>query len=717
MGYDLINIKKYYGESMMHLCRELFPTILEQEGLLFSLLDSKFARSKFLGEDIIKNGEVNDFKNYILSLLNISKEETETTKTPKELLEEAGYILYQCKTKNDIQKFKKYYSDDEELCTFRGDRLKECHVFFAVKKNVDKIKRKDFLKPRRQDEYGTSVISIQFSSGISNTLSIKNRYNHTVPNPDATFSNNLDNIISGLTKSFEKEYNLSIVNNHHNNFELSDYVLANDGKYYKYTMEINNVYYCPDNIIIDNFSVIDDYTEKEKYIIMDYFIIDLVNKKIILYDKTINDSFLDATKDIKKIEVTNVKDTKHKKIKLIFEDDTCALLELNKTNNIISYENENLIEIGNNFLIHGEFLKDIYIPNVTKIGDDFLYYNTDLKSISLQNVESIGNEFLKHNENLEEIFMPKVREIGNDFLYYNKSVRKIDFPFIRRIGNRFLVNNERLEEINIPEILKIGDQFLTCNNIITKIDFPLLKEVGSYFYSNNELIKEVKLPNLIVIGSNFLSSNKKLTKLNLPNVKVIGNDFMIANNILAEINLMNVIKIGSSFLYGNNTLTSLNLPKVECISSAFLYRNVILNKLEVPVLKSVESRFLDNNRKLKCLKLPMIQQIGDKFLGENEKLNYFYAPELISVGNYFLWSNLELNELDLPSLMYVGNDFVSGNEKLKYINLPKLEIAGNYFLQSNTMLTKQGIPDIMYRGNYFIKYNNQEKEKIKVLKF
>ena len=36
---DLKLIKKYYGENMMHLCRTLFPTILETKGLLFSLLE------------------------------------------------------------------------------------------------------------------------------------------------------------------------------------------------------------------------------------------------------------------------------------------------------------------------------------------------------------------------------------------------------------------------------------------------------------------------------------------------------------------------------------------------------------------------------------------------------------------------------------------------------------------------------------------------------
>ena len=38
---DLIKIKKYYGENMMHLCRRLFPTLIE-ENILFNLLEEHF---------------------------------------------------------------------------------------------------------------------------------------------------------------------------------------------------------------------------------------------------------------------------------------------------------------------------------------------------------------------------------------------------------------------------------------------------------------------------------------------------------------------------------------------------------------------------------------------------------------------------------------------------------------------------------------------------
>ena len=64
---DLKLIKKYYGEDMMHLCRKVFPTILEYPGLLFSIIESNFAHNKFLYNDLINQDMVQGFKNYIYS--------------------------------------------------------------------------------------------------------------------------------------------------------------------------------------------------------------------------------------------------------------------------------------------------------------------------------------------------------------------------------------------------------------------------------------------------------------------------------------------------------------------------------------------------------------------------------------------------------------------------------------------------------------------------
>lgn len=425
---DLKIIKKHYGEKMAHLCRELFPTILEEPGRLSSLLLDKFEPSRLLYEDIIQNSLKEQFKNFIYSFVETNTEDLPVTKKPHEMLDEAGYDLYECQTEEDIQSFKKYFAPGEELCTFNGGRLSRCHVFFAVKKNVDQIKRKDFKHPRRQDEYGTSVISIQFTKGSSNTVSIKNRYNHTVDNPDATFSNNLDNIILGLTDSFENTYGFNLSHNR-SGFEIPGYVRVD--KFYKYNYELDNIYYCTDNLIIDNFELIRDYQQMERYIVFDYFIIDLQEKTIKPYkDKIRNrdfpswysihkfaeDPFLKSFGKINDIKVIKDKKTGNKTIYIYNRHKEPIEIEINKANQMIRYKNNHLRKLPNYFLYHNTYLEVLELNNVVKTGKSCLY----------------------QNKNLLELYMEKIHEFGENFLYYNKTVNKAIFPKFFFINDGFM---------------------------------------------------------------------------------------------------------------------------------------------------------------------------------------------------------------------------------------------------------------------------------------
>ena len=51
---DLKIIKKHYGEKMMQLCRELFPSLLETPGVLSKLIQEHFQPSKFLYDDLVE---------------------------------------------------------------------------------------------------------------------------------------------------------------------------------------------------------------------------------------------------------------------------------------------------------------------------------------------------------------------------------------------------------------------------------------------------------------------------------------------------------------------------------------------------------------------------------------------------------------------------------------------------------------------------------------
>lgn len=474
MNSDLKIIKKKYGEEMAKMCRDSFSTILETEGLLSKLILNNFEPNHSLYKDLKDQEIETEFKNYIYSLIDIKiNDEIKVNKTPKELLSEAGYNLYECQSEEEIQSFKKYYSKGEELCTFKGGRLNRCRVFFAVKKDVDKIKRKDYKNPQRQDKYGTSVISIQFTKDSSHTLSIKNRYNHTVHNPDSTFSNNLENIIEGLTESFEREYGL--IQQHKNNwFELEGYVKANDGKYYKYNhREINNIYYCPNNIIIDNFEV--KRYEKEKYIILDYFIMDLVKKEIKLYDEEINDSFIETIKDIEKIEIE--KSEKEKVIKIKIKNGEDIKIVLNENNEMIKLYNPNIEKVGDYFLHYNKTLQELGLPNVQEVGEDFLYYNISLQELNFPKLKEVGNDFLFSNEILRKLTSPKLEKVKYDFLFHNKSLQVLISPNLQEVGNCFLYSHPKFKYINKIQKNRLVYLKLMKRFIDKKFSDPINKKI------------------------------------------------------------------------------------------------------------------------------------------------------------------------------------------------------------------------------------------------
>lgn len=297
---ELKKIKKLYGETGMRYCRDNFHVLLDTPGLLIKTLNEKIHSRKSFFKDLLEAGdnEISKFKTFIYDSAEVevgSSESEAPAKAAKELLDEAGYILYECETPDDVDSFKKYYRGDELLCTFNDSegRLRTCRIFWIVKKSiVDDIEALDDKREmRRDDEYGTSCCSIQFSKR-GNYLSIKNRYNHKASNCDATFSNNLDNIITGLTEAFKNDYNIEFDTNN-SSLNILGYTYLN-GKMYKYNREISGRYFGDDFYQNADGQVVTLDTNIEK-IIGDHFLLNFKEKS--LFNLLENNTDLDMTFD------------------------------------------------------------------------------------------------------------------------------------------------------------------------------------------------------------------------------------------------------------------------------------------------------------------------------------------------------------------------------------------------------------------------------------
>ena len=574
LNKDLKYIKKKYGEKMMHYCRECFPTILNVPGKLVEILNTHFYCVKdSLYNDIKENHKESEFNDFVYSNAGLKNEYDirDVSKTPKELLDDAGYDLFECKTVEEVNSFKKYFILGEQLCTFLdpASRLENKYVFFAVKKNILDIKREDFLIPDRQDEYGTSVISIQFTRDKNNHLSIKNRYNEVVNNPDSTFDNNLDNIIPGLTMSFYKSYGIREIYDENSEFQMENYISI-DGEYYKYNYKLNDIYYCTNNIIALNGKVIK--YDPEKYIIMDYFIIDLVNKKIDVFDNKLRDSFSEVIGKIKNIEI--VRGEKDKKVYITNEEDNIFELTLSFDNKLIGIKNNMIDKLPNRFLISGEYLKNMEFSNVREIGNDVLYANTDLEHFNLSKAKVIGNYFLANNIKLTNIDLNKTIMIGDDFLKRNIIVESINFDSLQRVGNSFMFSNKGLSSIVIPNLSYTGKCFFKLNDKVLFASFPFLQETGDFFMNDAKNLRMFEADNLRVTGDMFLMANKELDYISLPNLIKTGKLFLAANQIIMSVNLPNLSYLPKYFLRNAGGLESITLAD-DCTWDAIYNKKLL----------------------------------------------------------------------------------------------------------------------------------------------
>lgn len=612
-------IKKKYGEDMWKLCRRLFPTILEEEGLLSELLDRFFDHTRSLYSYIEDNDLELDFQDFVMQKVYPPKEEDKfiiPDKNPYELLKEVGYTLYKCETEEDIKRFEKYYDKKERLCTFDADRLKTNYVYFAVKDNVNEIRREDFDDPKREDEYGTSVLSFQFSKGRGHALSIKNRYNHSVQRPDSTYGNNLDRIVSGLRASFA--YYEGMAQDKIETFEdhMKDYIVDDKGKFHRIIAIVDNVAFCENNYIIEKESHAVDkkYIDKERYIFMDGYILDLKEKKFIDYfDKKFYKSFSDANGTIHNIEVHGK--GKDKKIIITptfgFKPITIKL----ESNHIVYYENENVKEIGNKFMDNCRELEGVYLPNVEKVGDAAFTNCNYLKTIDLSNAKEIGDYFASNGWDIMNVKLDSVEKIGDDFLNSAMTIIDLNLPNVVEIGDRALEDNEYLETFNAEKLEILGDSCFEKNRDLYIINTPKLKEIGNYSFNGNLKLREALFPNLEIMGDKCFEDNKVMDFIDLFHVREIGSD---------------------------------------C---------------------------LKNNIELEELFIPNVEKIGNNFLKENKKLFSLYAAKLKEVGDYFLGSNDKLVELLLNSLEKFGKGFLMSNTKLKRLIIPKIKFNydnGNY---------------------------------------
>lgn len=477
---DLKYLKLHYGEDFAHLCRSLFPTILKEEGRLAGIIESKFAHSKFLAKDL--KGKEKSFKDFVYDIYEKDYKKIKfkllNNKTPEELMDEAGYILYpECKTEADIQKFRKYwYRPDErvieydgktpektmgdELCTFDGGRLSNCRVWFAIKKDIDNIKRENYAV-EKENPYDVSALSIQVDKFGRPNISIKGRYNHSVCHPDVTFGNNLDNIIPGLSESFGITNDIPKTK-----LILDKYILADDGRYYRvfgcsfstyfcengYVVEDGHIFrFDPDRFLVTNEGYIFDSKTKQVQLYTTSYINEFGSREIILE----SDEFAKTYNNAKKIEFErNRKD--ERRIIITQEEGSPVVIELTDQNGIKSIDDPNTTILKEGFLNHAPSLEKIKMENLRAMDSNCFEVAPLIQEAYFPNLLQIMDNCFIWVQKLKYFEANKLRTMGDYNFVWLKDLRKFEAKNLKTMGSYCFSSLNNSKQLNAPKLRKEG---------------------------------------------------------------------------------------------------------------------------------------------------------------------------------------------------------------------------------------------------------------------
>lgn len=254
-------IKKQNGEGFARVIRNYDNGILDVPNI------DKIVR--YAGRD------AGPIIQYLVSLKGVKIQQKSVHHDPISLLDKAGYSAYVADSQEKQNAIKSYFAKGEELCTFSDPvRYKKYYIINAVRKDVNNIKRGDFKKPEREDAYGTSVLSIQIPK-TGGAITIKNRYNHTVRNPDNTFGSNPDNIIEGLSDALRHKFDVDFSSQ---GTGLPEKYILVGNQICKYETKINNIY-CAKDFYIKNDRIFNLDKNYEK-MLEDGILLNLKTKKV-----------------------------------------------------------------------------------------------------------------------------------------------------------------------------------------------------------------------------------------------------------------------------------------------------------------------------------------------------------------------------------------------------------------------------------------------------
>ncbi len=560
-----------------------------------------------------------------------------------------------------------YYRSDEEICTLKDPTRHEIkYMINAVKRNVADIKRENFKKIRREDEYGTSVISIQVSRN-GGDISIKNRYNHTLDretgeNPDNTFNSNPDLISEGLSSALRQELGVDFYTTI---VEIPYWHVRFGRCLFHYEHEVYGVYFSKDHYLKDGqvkplkdcLDIGGSYLSKDG--------------DLLLFDQRRGSGLFNVLNN----------EANGKKLKFETKGDLSyvyvgdRLLAKLKGSDMIGLYLKETMSLPDGFMSKAPLLEEFEAPNLLHIGDDVFKEAPCLKKVDAPNCLFAGSDALKESNEVV-INMPNVFKEGkNTHLKTNPMLGENILSLSKRCPVEFkdkkvtmqLKNGQYTIFADGNKVAELDDEgavkglYLHHTKKLGYIPFPSLEtlvapqveEVENWAFSGHTYqLKRLELPNCYYMASVPNEyTDAKIThencQINAP--YVYNNERGFEKGCLLKLLNSELYFNDSDGIFFNKYLKEKKLTVEEEGDKKYLYadgihfitydkRYKIIESVSLPGVEEIDLRiFNDDVYQLTRLSLPDVKRIKPTE-SKLEKLTKYslkelHIPKLEDLGN------------------------------------------------------------------------------------
>lgn len=400
-----------------------------------------------------------------------------------QLAKKAGYQVIYADTLEKQNQIRPLFFQNEELCTFHDPfRFQEYHIFHFIKEGAENLNRANFFgREKREDEYGTSVLSVQISKKTGN-IKICNRYNHTVESPDNTFGCDPDQIIDGLTLSLEKQLGQKIGAPES---AVPDGYLEINQCLYQFHLETDNIFYGVDFYVKNHQPF---FINKDYQLMIDAFMIDFQKGAVrSFYDFEKAISFVHTEYSLIDLIDEEIKSggklTKRKENDL---DVVCLDSRpiLKARNGVLTYVHLKTPKISENGLFcYHDGIEEVYLDNLERIGKSHFQQSffscSGLKVLSLPKLQQVADNSILHLPLLERLNVKDVKSVKKGCLNYLGRVREIDLNNCFELEEFTISKNRMLQRLKLKKVKGLARQSLVENPFLEEVYAPLLKKNDS----------------------------------------------------------------------------------------------------------------------------------------------------------------------------------------------------------------------------------------------